>query len=302
VFGMLVTAYVLTLVGSVLIQADIKRVGAQADAMEQLNQEMIRTNLALDVARQQALEANRLKSEFLSTMSHELRTPLNAVIGFTEIMMGGMGGKVDDDAMHMIRRIHSNSLRLLELINDVLDIARIEAQRVEVRQRPFSPRDLAFTLQREMSSLAENKGLKFEVVIDPELPAVLVGDEVHIRRILTNLISNAIKFTDLGRVCLEMRRAGPMWEILVIDSGIGIAPHALSYIFEPFRQVDATPTRSYGGSGLGLAIVQNLAHLMGGKVAVKSVLGTGSTFTVSLPVTLIEDAPVAQEAKNADQG
>jgi signal transduction histidine kinase len=299
VFGMLITTYLLMLLGSILIQQDIQRVGAQAEAMERQNEQMMRTNQALDIAREQALESNRLKSEFLSTMSHELRTPLNAVIGFTEIMMGGMGGKVDEDAMHMVRRVHANSLRLLDLINDILDIARIEAQRVEVHHRPFSPRDLAFNLQREMQGLAEDKGLKFDVIIDPELPPVLVGDETHIRRIITNLLSNAIKFTEAGRVCLEMHRKGIMWEIVVLDSGVGMSPNALTYIFEPFRQIDATPTRTYGGSGLGLAIVQNLARLMDGTVAVKSTLGQGSTFTVTLPIMLIADE---QEGQDANQG
>jgi signal transduction histidine kinase len=246
---------------------------------------LAQSNAELEKANHIAQESVRLKSEFMSTMSHELRTPLNAIRGFTGIMLEGMGGEIDDEARHMLKRIESNGERLLNLINDVLDLAKIEAGRMELVKEAFSPRDLVARWQSQMSVLAENKGLTFEVHIDPTLPETLIGDTERLTQITTNLLSNAFKFTHQGSVTLNIRRDGSdCWIIQVSDTGVGIPPHALNYIFEEFRQVDGTTKRSYGGSGLGLAIVRNLIRMMNGNVKATSELGKGSVFTVTLPV------------------
>lgn len=239
----------------------------------------------LEASEARAREASRVKSEFLATMSHELRTPLNAMIGFSEIMMAGMGGTLDDDARHMTTRIHANSQRLLELINDILDLSKIEARRVELNAVPFSPRKLVDGLETEIESLAVKKGLIFKVEIDPQLPDRLMGDESLIAKVVINLLSNAVKFTEKGYVSLHLDAgADRKWTITVRDTGTGIPPHALEYIFDPFRQIDGSSQRAYGGTGLGLAIVRELVRTMDGTVRVESAVGKGSTFVVSLPL------------------
>jgi signal transduction histidine kinase len=244
-----------------------------------------------------AREANRLKSEFLSTMSHELRTPLNAIIGFTEIMLAGMSGELSEKNMLKLSRVHLNSKRLLGLINDLLDLAKIEAGRVEVLHDPFSVRELAASIQAQTESLAENKGLAFHVSVDLDLPSVMFGDAARIDQVAKNLLSNAFKFTKEGRVDLHFAsNGGSTWDIAVSDTGIGIPAHALEYIFDEFRQVDGTSQRAYGGSGLGLAITRNLVRIMGGDVRVTSTLGKGSTFIVTLPLQITESDNIAAGA------
>ncbi len=251
---------------------------------QQANASLTESNAALERARLAAEESARLKSEFLSTMSHELRTPLNAIRGFCGIMLEGMGGEIDDEARHMLNRVHSNGDRLLGLINDILDISKIEAGRMELVNEPFAPRALVEKWRSQISVLAEKKALNFEVDIDPALPEQLYGDAERITQIAVNLMSNAIKFTENGGVRLAVQVQDNQWLIRVTDSGIGIPPHALNYIFEEFRQVDGSSTRVYGGTGLGLAIVKKLCRMMGGDIKVTSELGKGSVFTVNLPV------------------
>jgi len=236
-------------------------------------------------------EVSRLKSEFLSTMSHELRTPLNAMIGFTELMMAGVSGALTDKQKHQLSRIHANSLRLLSLIDDVLDLSRIEAGRVDVEISPFSPREMATKVETQMSSLAEKKGLQLLVTVDDALPETILGDQARIEHIVINLLSNAFKFTEKGEVELSLKPSDDKqdWNLSVRDTGIGIPPHAQEYIFEEFRQVDGSSRRVYGGSGLGLAICRNLSRLMGGDVRLQSTLGQGSTFTLTLPLKAAEE-------------
>lgn len=236
-----------------------------------------------------AKEANRLKSEFLATMSHELRTPLNAVIGFAEIMLNGMGGDIDDDAHHMVERMHANSTRLLSLINDVLDMAKIEARRVEINYAPLSLRGFVSSLSNEMSSLAASEQVRFITKIDAQLPERILADEPHLHRVAVNLLSNAFKFTTEGTVSLLVRsHENDQYQIVVQDTGTGIPAHQKQVIFEPFRQADGSSKRSYAGTGLGLAITQELVRAMEGFIVVDSELGIGSTFTVTLPLRLHE--------------
>jgi signal transduction histidine kinase len=239
----------------------------------------------LQGAKRLAEENSRLKSEFLSTMSHELRTPLNAIEGFTGIILNRIGG-TDYNAKTegFLIRVRSNSKRLLQLINDFLDLSRVEAGRLELANQPFSPEHLANRWRDEIGVLAEKKGLEFQLRLDDTLPSTLYGDEEAISKIVINLLGNAIKFTEQGLVALALEHIGGTWGIVVEDTGIGIPPHAREFIFEEFRQVDQTSKRKYGGTGLGLAIVEKYTRAMGGTVQVKSEFGKGSVFTVSLPL------------------
>lgn len=234
---------------------------------------------------QQARMANQLKDQFLATMSHELRTPLNAIIGFAEVMQMGLAGEIPPQAARAVDRIHYNSERLLRLIDDILDISKIEAGRVELVRRPFDLETFMANIENTIRRQAEAKNLTLTVSVDSNLPREIVGDKQRLEQIVLNLASNAVKFTEQGSVTISTRRSGEdEWEIVVEDTGIGIPPHAQEIIFEKFRQVDGTSRRAYGGTGLGLAITRELAMLMDGNVRVKSKPGEGSTFTVTLPL------------------
>lgn len=247
----------------------------------------------LEVAYALAKESLRLKSEFMATMSHELRTPLNAISGFSSILLAGMGGQIDEDARHMIERINTNSSHLLTLINDVLDLAKIDAERLTLASVPISPQHFVSNLQKQVGILPEQKGLKFEVELDPELPDKVLGDPDRLSQITLNLLSNAFKFTEQGSVKLALKKAGDLWAIEVSDTGIGIPSDALKYIFDEFRQVDGSSQRAHGGTGLGLAIVRKLVQMMDGNVQVKSVPGVGSTFIVTLPLRSVLELATA---------
>jgi signal transduction histidine kinase len=235
-------------------------------------------------------------------MSHELRTPLNAMIGFTELMLAGVAGPMTDKQKHQLGRVHANSLRLLSLIDDVLDLSRIEAGRVDIQEEPFSPREMVSKVAAQTSSLAERKALRFVQKIDEGMPQTMLGDQARIEQVILNLLSNAFKFTSQGEVELAVKPVpeSQQWVLTVRDTGVGIPPHAQEYIFEEFRQVDGSSRRVYGGSGLGLAICRNLCRLMDGDIRVQSALGEGSTFTVTLPLKLsqvdLSPKPVAVSA------
>lgn len=230
------------------------------------------------------MEANRLKSEFLANVSHELRTPLNAIIGFSDMMLMGIGGELSQKHHHQAERVRDNGRRLLALVNDILDLARIEAGRIEIAHEPFSTRKLIDTMSSQAQLLATTSGLEFKTEIDDGLPEMLVGDIQRLEQVIINLVSNAFKFTEVGGVTLVMKADTTSWTIAVKDTGIGIPPHAIDYIFEEFRQVDGSSRRAYKGTGLGLAITKNLVRMMEGKINVESTLGKGSTFTVTLPL------------------
>lgn len=254
------------------------------------NRIMSRTE-ELRIARDDALAAqrlanenSRLKSEFLATMSHELRTPLNAIEGFTGIILERMAGvELNDKTERFVQKIQSNSRRLLGLINDFLDLSRIEAGRLELANSPISTRAMTQIWYDSLSSLAENRGLSLNVIVDPTLPSTIYGDEEALTKIAFNLVGNAIKFTHIGEVTLKMTHLNDQIELVVSDTGIGIPPHAKEFIFDEFRQVDQSSRRSYGGSGLGLAITQKLVRMMGGTITLQSEVGVGSTFKVLLP-------------------
>lgn len=260
-----------------------------AASIQEREVELVKARTIAQTAATLADENSQLKSEFLSTMSHELRTPLNAIEGFTSIMLSGMGIELSPRAEDMVRRVSSNSKRLLSLINDFLDLSRIESGRMDIVQMPISPQDIAQSWENEVGILAEAKDIDFVVNVSPQLPAMILGDEDALSKITINLLSNAFKFTHEGRVLLNLERADDNWVISVSDTGIGIPAHSREYIFDEFRQVDGSTMREYGGTGLGLSLVQKLSRIMGGYVTLHSELGEGSTFIVTLPLQVPEE-------------
>jgi signal transduction histidine kinase/DNA-binding response OmpR family regulator len=250
----------------------------------------------------QVLEASRLKSQFLANMSHELRTPLNAILALSDILAQRISGDLNEEQVKQVTIINRSGGNLLRLINDILDLSKIEAGRMEVHLDVFDLKGTVTAIRDTIEPLAADKGLGFEVVLDPALPPSIRFDDPKIRQVLVNLLGNAVKFTDEGRVSLTLSRRykilpgsdempppitdeGPFWlGIKVEDSGVGIAPKALKNIFDEFQQGDGSATRKYGGSGLGLAISKKIVELLGGEISVESELGKGSTFKVLLPV------------------
>ena len=231
---------------------------------------------------QEAKEANRLKDEFLAVMSHELRTPLNAMIGYLGIIK--MTVKLDQTTEERIDRIRANAERLLHLINDILDISRIESGRMQFVPSELPVREVIDEIRSQMEVLAKEKGLDFSVEIDPTLPPVIRMDEDAMYKILTNLLGNAFKFTHDGYVGLKVLRRDDEWELHVQDTGIGIPAHMHDLIFDRFRQVDGSTKRNYGGTGLGLAIVKQICVAIDGNIRVESEPNKGSTFIVTMPL------------------
>lgn len=230
-------------------------------------------------------EVERMKSTFLAIVSHELRTPLNAILGYAEMLKEAIYGPVNEKQVRASDRILSNVRRLLDLVNDLLDQAQIEAGKMTVQMQPFRPADLLDNVHGVMNKIAADKNISLTSELDPALPETINGDPARLQQILVNLTNNALKFTDKGTVHIRFFRPNKsQWGLEVIDTGIGIPEDELPHIFEAFRQVDSTTTRRHGGFGLGLAIVQQLTNLMGGSITVKSQVGVGSIFTVTLPL------------------
>lgn len=251
--------------------------------IESQNEILLQTNIALEVARQQANQANEMKSKFVANMSHELRTPLNAIMGYAQLYLEGLLGDVTEEQNEFMGRILANSKQLLYLINQVLDFSKIEAGFIDITPSDFSLMGLLNGIYAETESLAIRKGVPYKLDLAQNLPLKVFGDPARIKQVVINFVSNAIKFTDEGSVTLSCGVENEdRWYIRVADTGVGIPSDQLTNIFEEFQQTKKG--RERGGTGLGLAIVKKLVTLMGGSIDVTSVVGEGSQFTVHLPV------------------
>ncbi len=263
-----------------------RQLAASRDALRRARAEAQERGVAAEAA-------NQAKSSFLATMSHEIRTPLNGVLGMAQAMAADKLSAVQHDRLDVIRQ---SGEALLAILNDVLDLSKIEAGRFELEQVEFDLGDLMKGAHSAFTALANKKGLSFDLTIEAPAKGVYVGDPTRVRQILYNLISNALKFTEHGEVRVTAAQvpaaegSAEALTLMVSDTGVGIDPDRLSALFEKFTQADASTTRRYGGTGLGLSICRELAHLMGGEISTQSKLGGGSTFAVRLPLAKVGEA------------
>jgi PAS domain S-box-containing protein len=266
------------------------------EALKQLNSELeqrirdatadlAEQNARLQWQSQEVERANRLKSEFLASMSHELRTPINALIGYSALLLDGVLGEVNPRQRDALARGRAAAEHLLALINDILDLAKIEAGKLPLHIEAVSLREVTLEVTQQIEPMVRKKQLDFVIDVPADSP-VIHSDRTKIKQVLLNLLSNAVKFTNRGRVSVEAHPAPGGVRIDVIDTGIGIRQSDLQAIWEDFRQVDQSRTREFGGTGLGLSITRKLLERLGGSVTVQSVYGEGSTFSVYLPLVV----------------
>jgi signal transduction histidine kinase len=227
--------------------------------------------------------ASQHKSQFLANMSHELRTPLNAILGYTELIIDNFYGEVPAKMQVVLERVQSNGRHLLGLINDVLDLSKIEAGQLTLTLVDYSITDMVRTVLGAVEPLATGKHLALKSELAPNLPRVY-GDERRIAQVLLNLVGNAIKFTDSGEVAVRASAANGSFTLAVCDTGPGISESDQGRIFEEFQQADTSITKTKGGTGLGLAISKRIVEMHGGRIRVESAIGKGSTFLVTVPV------------------
>lgn len=264
--------------------------GALADRINHMSQELQRFDTEqrraaaeLSHLNEQLAQTSKAKSEFLANMSHELRTPMNAILGFAEMLLDGLYGEVPDSLKEPLTDIQVNGRHLLRLINDVLDLSKIEAGRMELALGEYSVREVIDIVYVSLRSLAAEKGLQFTTSIPENLPTAY-GDNRRLTQCLMNLAGNAIKFTKQGRVEIGVKLAGDDLVYHVADTGIGIPKEELENVFGEFRQVDSTVTREFGGTGLGLSISKKFVEMHGGRIWVESDYGKGCTFFFAVPL------------------
>ncbi|MBD1846768.1 HAMP domain-containing protein [Cyanobacteria bacterium FACHB-63] len=279
------------------LQEKAELLAVQNREVERKNQEIEQARRSLEEKAEQLALSSKYKSEFLANMSHELRTPLNSLLILARLFADNTEGNLTDKQIEYARTIHSSGNDLLGLINDILDLAKIESGTMSLDPEPMTFTDLRNHLDRTFRQVAQDRSLDFQMHFEPQLPRSVYTDAKRLQQVLKNLLSNAFKFTEQGQVSLRVSLATAGWsfdqEILnradrviafaVSDTGIGIAPNKQQVIFEAFQQADGTTSRKYGGTGLGLSISREIARLLGGEIQLQSELGRGSTFTLYLP-------------------
>ena len=262
----------------------LKRLNSELEQrIREATADLAEQNARLQWQSQEVERANKLKSEFLASMSHELRTPINALIGYSALLLDGVLGEVNSKQSDALTRGRAAAEHLLALINDILDLAKIEAGKMPLHLEEVSLRDVILEVTQQIEPMVRKKQLDFSIDVAIDCPPIYT-DRTKVKQVLLNLLSNAVKFTNRGQVSVEARCATGGVRIDVIDTGIGIRPSDLQAIWEDFRQVDQSRTREFGGTGLGLSITRKLLERLGGSVAVQSKYGEGSTFSVYLPI------------------
>ena len=268
-----------------------ERMNHMSGELHQLYDDQRRTAQQLRALNAELERASKAKSDFLASMSHELRTPMNAILGFTEMIRDGIYGDIPDDVREPVADIHTCGKQLLSLINNVLDLSKIEAGRMDLALGDYVVDDVVGPVRQALRSLAAAKGLELDVVVPAETP-LCFGDGKRLTQCVMNLAGNALKFTREGRVVIRAEVQGDDLLFAVSDTGIGIPAEQVGHIFEEFRQADVTVSREFGGTGLGLSITRKLVELHGGRIWVESVEGKGSTFFFRVPVRVAPE-PVA---------
>ena len=266
-----------------------RRMNEMSRELHQLYEDQRRAAHQLHVLNTELERASKAKSDFLASMSHELRTPMNAILGFTEMIRDEVYGEVPPEIREPVQDIHTCGKQLLGLINNVLDLSKIEAGHMELALGEYVVGDIVNTVALSLRSLATTKGLELVATVATELP-LCVGDGKRITQCLTNLAGNALKFTSEGRVEIRAEAQGDAVLYAVSDTGIGIPADQVGHIFEEFRQADVTVSRDFGGTGLGLSITRKLVELHGGRIWVESEVGKGSTFFFSIPARVAREA------------